>query len=101
MRYTPARKACERDTLIYTSLKVYAHKMHVYEIHAHEIHFCRGRASHGMRPMDVHLIGVHPTGVHLIGVHVMGVPLMGVHIIGDQSPSSLILAPLWKEQNDM
>jgi len=44
------------------------------------------------------LIGVPFTDTYLIGVHVIGVPLMGVHIIGDQSPSSLILAPLWKEQ---
>ena len=35
-------------------------------------------------------------GVHLISVHVMG-----VRLIGSQSPSSLILAPLWKEQKDV
>jgi hypothetical protein len=67
------------------------------------VHFMK-RAWHarasliGVPLTDAYLIGIHTMGVHLIGVHVMGVPLKGVHIIGDQSPSSLILAPLWKEQ---
>ena len=44
----------------------------------------------------VHLMSVHPMGVSLIGVYVMVVPLMGVHVTGDQSPSLLILASLYR-----
>jgi len=35
-------------------------------------------------------------GVPLMGVPLMGLYVMGVLIIGDQTPSSLTLASLWK-----
>lgn len=53
--------------------------------------------------MDAPLIGVALMGAPLMGVPLIDVPLMGVHDMGDQSPSLLTLALLWKrwEESEM